>query len=80
MYPGSEREEAHAALVLGKLCAAAGDEGGAMEAFERSVAARVKAARRGAGELEGAAGWRACAAAAREAGAPALAERCAARC
>jgi hypothetical protein len=79
MYPGSEREEAHAALVLGGLCAAAGDEEGAWAAFERAVAARVKAARRGEGELERAAAWRACAAVAREAGAIALAERCAAR-
>jgi hypothetical protein len=78
-YPGSDRQEAHAALVLGGLAAAAGDEAAAVEAFERSVAARVRAAPRGAGALEQAAGWRACAAAAREASAPALADRCLAK-
>lgn len=79
LYPGSERVEAHAALVLGALRAAAGDEAGAEAAFERSVAARVRGARRGAEGLERAAGWRACAAAAREVGAAALAERCGGR-
>lgn len=76
-YPGSDRQEAHAALVLGALSAGAGDEAAALESFERSAAARVRAAPRGAGDLERAAAWRACAAAAREVNAPALAERCA---
>lgn len=77
-YPGAERQVAYAALILGGLLAAAGDEEAAMEAFERSAAARVQAAPRGAEGLERAAAYRAAAAAAREAGASAVAERCAA--
>jgi len=79
MYPGSERQEAHAWLVLGGLTAAEGDESAALAAFERSVAARVKAAARGAGDLERAAAWRACAATARESGPPTLADLCTGR-
>jgi hypothetical protein len=79
MYPGSEGRVAHAELTLGTLLAAAGDAGAALAAFERSVAARVRGAPRGAGELTRGAGWRACAAAAWEAGTAAIAEACAER-
>ncbi|AKT39360.1 hypothetical protein [Chondromyces crocatus] len=75
LYPGAERNAALGALTLGSLLAAAGDDAGALKAFERSVAARVRAARRGAGALERAAALRACVAAAREAGATTLAEQ-----
>jgi hypothetical protein len=72
-YPGAGRDLAHAALTLGALRAAEGDAEGALSAFARSVEARVAAARRGAEEMEARAGWRSCALAAEQAGAPALA-------
>ncbi|WP_437309359.1 hypothetical protein [Sorangium sp. So ce388] len=78
MYPGAERQTAHAALTLGALLSARGDEA-AMDAFARSVEARVAAAPRGAAGPERLAAWRACEIAAREAGAEAIAAACAAR-
>ncbi|WP_437679823.1 hypothetical protein [Sorangium sp. So ce131] len=78
MYPGAERQTAHAALTLGALLSARGDEA-ALEAFARSVEARVAAAPRGAAGPERAAAWRACEIAAREAGAEVIAAACAAR-
>ncbi|MEP7124508.1 MAG: hypothetical protein ABJE95_26505, partial [Byssovorax sp.] len=42
-YPGAARELAHAALRLGALRAATGDEAGALDAFTRSATARVGA-------------------------------------
>ncbi|XXY47352.1 hypothetical protein WME91_45850 [Sorangium sp. So ce269] len=78
MYPGAERQTAHAALTLGALLSERGDEA-AMDAFARSVEARVAAATRGAAGPERLAAWRACEIAAREAGAEAIAAACAAR-
>ncbi|WP_437837960.1 hypothetical protein [Sorangium sp. So ce1153] len=78
MYPGAERQAAHAALTLGALLSERGDEA-AMDAFARSVEARVAAAPRGAAGPERLAAWRACEIAAREAGAEAIAAACAAR-
>jgi len=78
-YPGAERELAHAALTLGALRAEAGDAEGAMEAFEMSVAARVRSVRRGAEESEARAAWRACAVAAERAGAAAISSACVSR-
>ncbi|WP_437579454.1 hypothetical protein [Sorangium sp. So ce887] len=78
MYPGAERQIAHAALTLGALLSERGDEA-ALDAFARSVAARIAAAPRGAGAPERLAAWRACEIAAREAGAEAIAAACAAR-
>ncbi|WP_437929951.1 hypothetical protein WMF37_12175 [Sorangium sp. So ce291] len=78
MYPGAERQTAHAALTLGALLSERGDEA-AMDAFARSVEARVAAATRGAAGSERLAAWRACEIAAREAGAEAIAAACAAR-
>jgi hypothetical protein len=75
-YPGSEAVAAHAALVLGELLAAAGDDVAAMRAFVRSVSFRVQGARRGAEALERAAGFRAAARVAESVGAKALAEAC----
>ena len=67
---------AHAALSLGVLRAGAGDAAGAMAAFEEAVAARVRAAPRGAEASETRAGWRTCAVAAEKAGAGEVAQRC----
>ncbi|AUX30395.1 MULTISPECIES: hypothetical protein [Sorangium] len=78
MYPGAERQVAHAALTLGVLLSERGDEA-ALDAFARSVEARVAAAARGAAAPERLAAWRACEIAAREAGAEAIAAACAAR-
>ncbi len=78
MYPGAERQIAHAALTLGALLSERGDEA-ALDAFARSVEARIAAAPRGAGAPERLAAWRACEIAAREAGAEAIAAACAAR-
>ncbi|WP_437783506.1 hypothetical protein [Sorangium sp. So ce1097] len=78
MYPGAERQTAHAALTLGALLSERGDEA-ALDAFARSVEARVAAAPRGAAAPERLAAWRACEIAAREAGAEAIAAACAAR-
>ncbi|MDI1477776.1 hypothetical protein [Polyangium sp. y55x31] len=75
-YPGSEAVAAHAALVLGEILAAAGDDVAAMRAFVRSVSFRVQGARRGAEALERAAGFRAAARVAESVGAKALAEAC----
>lgn len=75
-YPGSEAVAAHAALVLGEILAAAGDDVAAMRAFVRSVSFRVQGARRGAEALERAAGFRAAARVAEAVGAKALAEAC----
>ncbi len=75
-YPGAGRDLWHAALALGALRAAAGDAGGAMDAFTRAVDARVLGAPRGAGASEARAAWRTCAATAEKAGATELAERC----
>ena len=75
-YPGAERDLAHAALSLGVLRAGAGDAAGAMAAFEEAVAARVRAAPRGAEASETRAAWRTCAVAAEKAGAGELAARC----
>ena len=75
-YPGSEAMAAHAALVLGEILAAAGDDVAAMRAFVRSVSFRVQGARRGAEALERAAGFRAAARVAESVGAKALAEAC----
>jgi hypothetical protein len=72
-YPGAGRDLAHAALTLGAIRAAEGDAEGAMAAFDRSVVARVRSARRGAEEMEAKAAWRSCALAAEQAGAPDLA-------
>ncbi|EYF00329.1 hypothetical protein [Chondromyces apiculatus] len=79
LYPGTDRQTALAELTLGRLLAAMGDETAATEAFERSIAARARAAPRGAAAIERAAALRACAAAARQAGAESLAARFAAR-
>ena len=57
-YPGAERDLAHAALSLGALRAGAGDAAGAMAAFAEAVAARVRAAPRGAEASETRAAWR----------------------
>jgi len=78
-YPGSERDFAHAALSLGALFAAEGEEASALAAFERSVKARAAAAPRGSGAREEAAAWRACSIAANQAGARSLAEECSKR-
>jgi len=78
-YPGADRDLAHAAQTLGALRSAAGDAEGAMEAFELSVAARLRSVRRGAEESEARAAWRACAVAAERAGATAISSACAAR-
>jgi hypothetical protein len=78
-YPGSERARAHAWLTLGAMRAGAGDAAAAVAAFERSVEARVGTVRRGAQAAERTSAWRACAAAAAEAGARAVAEACAGR-
>jgi hypothetical protein len=78
-YPGAERELAHAVLALGALHAAAGDTEGALAAFSQAVAARARAAPRGAEAAETSAAWRTCAVAADKAGAPAVAELCRAR-
>jgi hypothetical protein len=75
-YPGAERDLAHAALSLGALRAGAGDAAGAMAAFQEAVAARVRAAPRGAGAGEARAAWRTCAVAAEKAGAAEVAARC----
>jgi hypothetical protein len=79
LYPGTERAAAHAALVLGELNVASGDDVAAMRAFVRSVGFRAQAARQGAEALERAAAWRAAARVAEAAGAHALAESCLAR-
>ncbi|WP_437917378.1 hypothetical protein WME73_11170 [Sorangium sp. So ce302] len=78
MYPGAERQVAHAALTLGALLSERGDEA-ALDAFARSVEARVAAAPRGAAGPERLAAWRACEIVAREAGSEAIAAACAAR-
>ncbi|MFO0757263.1 MAG: hypothetical protein U0359_12280 [Byssovorax sp.] len=78
-YPGAERDLGLAAQKLAELRAAAGDEEGALVAFERAVEARVKAAPRGAASAERAAAWRAAATIAAQAGAPSLAARCKSR-
>ena len=78
-YPGAERELAHAALRLGALRAATGDDVGAMDAFTRSATARAAGVPRGAETAELAAAWRAAAVVAEMAGAPAIALSCRAR-
>ena len=75
-YPGAARELAHAALRLGALRAAAGDEEGALAAFARSAEARAAAVPRGAEAAEIAAAWRAAAVAADKAGATVIAVAC----
>lgn len=74
-YPGSDRDLAHASLALGGLYAARGDEARAMEAFARSVEARLRAVPRGASEERGAA-WRAAAMVADKAGNKPIAGAC----
>jgi hypothetical protein len=78
-YPGSERDFAHAALSLGALLAAGGEEAAALAAFERSVKARAAAAPRGSRAREEAAAWKACSITANQAGARGLAEECSRR-
>lgn len=78
-YPGSERDFAHAALSLGALFAAEGDEASALAAFERSVKARAASAPRGSAAREEAAAWKACSITANQAGARPLAEECSKR-
>ena len=78
-YPGAARELAHAALRLGALRAATGDEVGAMDAFTRSATARAAGVPRGAEPAELAAAWRAAAVVAEMAGSPAIALLCRAR-
>ena len=78
-YPGAERELAHAALRLGALRAATGDEVGAMDAFTRSATARAAGVPRGAETAELAAAWRAAAVVAEMAGSPEIALLCRAR-
>jgi hypothetical protein len=78
-YPGSERDFAHAALSLGALFAAEGDEASALAAFERSVKARAASAPRGSTAREEAAAWKACSITANQAGARPLAEECSKR-
>lgn len=78
-YPGSERDFAHAALTLGALFAAEGDEAQALAAFERSVKARAASAPRGSAAREEAAAWKACSITANQAGARPLADECAKR-
>ncbi len=78
-YPGAARELAHAALRLGALRAAEGDEEGALAAFAQSAAARAAAVPRGAEAAEIEAAWRAAAVAAEKAGAKAIAAACRAR-
>jgi hypothetical protein len=78
-YPGSERDFAHAALSLGALFAAEGDEASALAAFERSVKARAASAPRGSAAREEAAAWKACSITANQAGARSLAEECSKR-
>jgi hypothetical protein len=78
-YPGAARDFAHAALRLGALRAASGDDAAALEAFARSASARVAAVSRGASVSEAQSAWRACAKAAEDAGRSALAAECAAR-
>jgi hypothetical protein len=78
-YPGAERERAHALLTLGAIRAGEGDEGGAMEAFEQAVLARIAAVPRGAEASEAKAGWRTAAIAAEKAGAGGIAAACRAR-
>ncbi len=75
-YPGAERELAHAALSLGAIRAGAGDAEGAMAAFAQAVAARVRAAPRGAGASVSSAAWKTCAVAAEKAGAAGVAAAC----
>lgn len=75
-YPGAERDLAHAALSLGAIRAGAGDAEGAMEAFGQAVAARVRAAPRGAETSVVRAAWKTCAVAAEKAGAPGVAAAC----
>ena len=76
LLPRRGAQLAHAALSLGALRAGAGDAAGAMAAFEEAVAARVRAAPRGAEASETRAGWRTCAVAAEKAGAREVAARC----
>lgn len=64
-YPGHARDVALAALTLGSMRAARGDEPGALAAFERFVAERVGSVGRGAASTETSAAWRACAIAAK---------------
>jgi hypothetical protein len=78
-YPGAARELAHAALRLGALRAALGDQEGALAAFAQSAAARASAVPRGAEAAEIEAAWRAAAVAADKAGAKAVAAACRAR-
>jgi hypothetical protein len=78
-YPGSDRALAHGWLALGALRAGTGDAEGALAAFERSVTARLGTVGRGAQAAERTAGWRACAVAAAEVGAQAVADACAGR-
>ena len=78
-YPGAARELAHAALRLGALRAATGDEAGALDAFTRSATARAGAVPRGAETAELAAAWRAAAVVAETAGSPTIAAACRAR-
>jgi hypothetical protein len=75
-YPGAERDLAHAALSLGAIRAGAGDAEGALEAFAQAVAARVRAAPRGAETSVARAAWKTCAVAAEKAGATAVAATC----
>ncbi len=78
-YPGASRELAHAALRLGALRSATGDEAGALDAFTRSATARAAAVPRGAEPAELAAAWRAAAVVAEMAGSPSIAAACRAR-
>jgi hypothetical protein len=78
-YPGAERELAHATQRLGVLRAGAGDEAGALSAFERAVVLRVASAPRGAGEGERASAWRALAVEAEKVGAQTIAALCKSR-
>jgi hypothetical protein len=78
-YPGAERELAHAALRLGALLAATGDDVGALSAFTRSATARAAGVPRGAESAELAAAWRAAAVVAEMAGSPTIAAACRAR-
>ena len=75
-YPGSARDQAHAAQQLALLLIQAGDEAGALSAFARAVDLRVRAAPRGAGESERVTAWKAAALTAEKAGAAAIAEAC----
>lgn len=75
-YPGSERERAHASLVLGVLRLENGDPKSAMEAFEQCAKLRGNTARRGARELEMASAFHSCAKAAEKAGHAEVSEAC----